>query len=375
MTGKITEYINDIFKSIPESEFTIDLKEEIIVNLVEKFNDLIDIGKDEGTAYEMVIDGIGDPEELIKYINAQINEATEKINIENNEEQSVQLVNTIKINVFSLDVVFFPSNNTIEAKVVTTRYKKQIRSTITTERVGDELIIKQERPNWFIPFLTLFERLEVYLPVNYNGNLDVNSFSGKINISHEATFNYLGFKAISGNIEMTNIKCNSYALNSVSGNINIDVLIGDGSMKCTSGNITIDKIFGTLHNFKLTSGNLKIRDMTGKINAKVTSGNTNISSFNGSGFIETFSGNNKIELCTLSGDCEFSATSGNVVIYVSKNISFNFECRCHSGSIKSEFECFYNKKGNHANATVGINPEYKLLAQTASGNIKTLFRY
>ena len=65
MNKKIKNYVNDIFDEYPKTPKVYELKDELIVNLTEKYDDLLKKGRSEEEAYNIVIAGIGDISELI----------------------------------------------------------------------------------------------------------------------------------------------------------------------------------------------------------------------------------------------------------------------------------------------------------------------
>jgi len=64
MITKIRAYITRAFEDVPKTKKSIDMQEELISNLIEKFNDQLKLGKTEEEAYTTVIAGIGDLSEL-----------------------------------------------------------------------------------------------------------------------------------------------------------------------------------------------------------------------------------------------------------------------------------------------------------------------
>lgn len=86
MKDKIRKHVNTLFEDTPNTKRVFDLKEELITNLNEKYDDLVKEGKTEEEAYENVIAGIGDVDELVSSIEQsspikqQINEQRRKKN-------------------------------------------------------------------------------------------------------------------------------------------------------------------------------------------------------------------------------------------------------------------------------------------------------
>lgn len=67
MHNKIEAYVKKLFENAPKTSKTKELKEEIIANLIEKYNDLIDSGVYSDEAYNQVIANIGNIDDLIDY--------------------------------------------------------------------------------------------------------------------------------------------------------------------------------------------------------------------------------------------------------------------------------------------------------------------
>lgn len=64
MIAKIRAYITRAFEDVPRTKKAMEMQEELISNLIEKFNDQLKLGKSEEEAYATVIAGIGDLSEL-----------------------------------------------------------------------------------------------------------------------------------------------------------------------------------------------------------------------------------------------------------------------------------------------------------------------
>lgn len=65
MNDRLREYINSIFQEAPQTKKVIEVKEEILQNLQDKYEDLLAEGKSEDAAYNIAVASIGDISELI----------------------------------------------------------------------------------------------------------------------------------------------------------------------------------------------------------------------------------------------------------------------------------------------------------------------
>ncbi|MDL2273846.1 permease prefix domain 1-containing protein [Oscillospiraceae bacterium OttesenSCG-928-G22] len=71
MKEKIRAHVESLFLDAPKTRRTNDLKEELILGLEERYDDLLKTGTDEETAFGAVIAGIGDVDELISGLRRQ----------------------------------------------------------------------------------------------------------------------------------------------------------------------------------------------------------------------------------------------------------------------------------------------------------------
>ncbi len=66
MNEKLRAQLDRLFADAPPTRRAAELKEELLANLTEKYNDLVAQGRSEDEAMRIVIDGIGDVDELIR---------------------------------------------------------------------------------------------------------------------------------------------------------------------------------------------------------------------------------------------------------------------------------------------------------------------
>lgn len=69
MNEKIRKEVNTLFENAPNTKRANDLKDEIISNAEDKYDDLMKQGKSEEEALQIVIKEIGNVDELIEELN------------------------------------------------------------------------------------------------------------------------------------------------------------------------------------------------------------------------------------------------------------------------------------------------------------------
>jgi len=77
MQERLRKYVDSLFKDVPLTKSIVELKEEMIQNLYEKYQDLLKSGKTEETAFNNVISGIGDVSSLIYDMDLTIKELSD----------------------------------------------------------------------------------------------------------------------------------------------------------------------------------------------------------------------------------------------------------------------------------------------------------
>ncbi len=78
MNEKLRHYIDDLFANAPSTVRAVELKEEMYQNLMDKYNDLINEGKSEESAYNIAVASIGDVDSLISGLSSERNPVSQK---------------------------------------------------------------------------------------------------------------------------------------------------------------------------------------------------------------------------------------------------------------------------------------------------------
>lgn len=65
MIDKLREYVDNLFKDAPQTKQAAEIKEEILQNTIDRYNDILNEGKSEQAAYNIAVAGIGDVDMLI----------------------------------------------------------------------------------------------------------------------------------------------------------------------------------------------------------------------------------------------------------------------------------------------------------------------
>src|SRR5215211_9021607 len=80
MNEKLVKYLDGVFSQYEDGTAIQELKEELKVNLQERWNDLKGQGYDDETAYKMTIDSIGDVSEAVQTVAGKTKELKQMVN-------------------------------------------------------------------------------------------------------------------------------------------------------------------------------------------------------------------------------------------------------------------------------------------------------
>lgn len=110
MYNKIRDHVEFLFQGAPVNARSIELKEELISSLMDRYADLIAQGETEEAAYGIVIGSIGDIDELIRNLREQ--QAWEPTTIRSERQRSALLV-SVAIGLFVFSPVFLILTETL----------------------------------------------------------------------------------------------------------------------------------------------------------------------------------------------------------------------------------------------------------------------
>ena len=103
MYENLRKKVDELFQDAPRTSRSNELKEEVLANLIDKYNDLISDGTGEEEAVRKAIAGVGDVDDLIRGLR--------KNDVFNYEEmkkdkQKSALILSISIGLYIMSVVF-----------------------------------------------------------------------------------------------------------------------------------------------------------------------------------------------------------------------------------------------------------------------------
>jgi hypothetical protein len=100
---KIRDHVESLFTTAPRTRRAFELKDELVANLCDRYNDLVAKGRREDEAFEVVIAGIGDVDELIRPLRER--DAADPGKIQAQRQKSAMLV-SVAVAIYILSFIF-----------------------------------------------------------------------------------------------------------------------------------------------------------------------------------------------------------------------------------------------------------------------------
>jgi hypothetical protein len=289
------------------------------------------------------------------------------------ETANISEINEIIINAEHIPVTVGVG---VTERIVVRQYGNSDTSPISYRLRNSKLIIKIGfRLAFFSAVNTDNDRIEIDIPQNFQGKIDLSTTSGIVSITASYNLGNVRLRSDSGNlVVMGRISANSIDLRTKSGHIEINELTSTGTINIhsESGRITannniiaqdidIKTISGGFQSFGLISavGNITVNSENGVIifNEKVSAASFRSSSTSGGVSIRT------AEII----DCSISSESGSIAIGLNSSSAFEFEARTESGIVNTYFDT--NRNGRYITAIIGDVPSMTVKVRTISGGV------
>jgi len=309
-------------------------------------------------------------------------------------DESFSNITTVTVIGVFCSVAVEPGSNstvTLEGEIRATRKYEDLRIRYTKN--GNTLEVEVEQPRNIIGQVKGF--LILTMPVSTL--LDVKTVSGSIKVNGVGRDN-LDLEAVSGSIDASNIPCNA-SLKTVSGSIKASVIQGDllaksisgsinardvegiaelksvsGSINAksimkevnatsVSGSVTLEEIFANVK-CKSVSNSISLTDVKGNVYVNTASGSISMNRVVGEVQAASTSGSIKGSLVMLTGNSNFSNTSGSISMdFENDNETLSFDLHSGSGSLEAA-----GSRGSEQ-MIVGAGP-IKITGKTVSGSQK-----
>ena len=215
------------------------------------------------------------------------------------------------------------------------------KGTVKVVKHGDEIKVTVKRKGffWFNWFEMDKTTLTVYIPEDYEKNMEIELGSGKAEFKGHSTDSPIKLKELavdigSGSMILENLDVETFKHQSSSGEVEIDSLTaGSGS-------------------FEVSSGSVHVKNYSGKLDADVSSGEL------------------EIQMDRLLDDVSLDVSSGSIELNLPEDADFTLNGKISSGDISSDFQLENKEESDNRLRGKHGSGKYEINLDVSSGNIK-----
>ncbi len=251
---------------------------------------------------------------------------------------------------------------------IQTNYKPEL---IVTKKTNSVIIETKKSDVKSISIKKGELNLDVYLPKNYDKELNISNISGDINIDNYSLYKLI-VSSVSGSVRIKNINAEEVNVNTTSGNLDLNnINCGEYfESYSVSGKCEIDKLQSKEVECYSTSGRVSINNLnTNELDITSVSGEIKAHGSIKSIDINTTSGDVDIKTDEIAGDIDIETVSGTLKLKLPEDCDVNFVSETISGTLDAQYK-FSNIKinRNKSRGTKGTG-KYDVDVSTVSGDI------
>lgn len=264
--------------------------------------------------------------------------SSDEAELVNTQTSSIKSISKIVLDYDADDVVIKDSeDNRLILKEYLSKDKRKYYSTL--KKRDQTLSIKEGKR----PLGSSFKsKMVLYLPKNYDKQLQIHSTSGKIDMDvTNKSLAALSLDTTSGQINGEKLNAENLTLTTTSGKISGDAFIAQEKvrLKSTSGEIELSSLKATEIDLQTTSAETNLESVNGQVSYETKSGNFAVSTLSGSGsFTASGEGRIEIKIKRLSEDLSAFSKNGNVKISLPKTQSIALALKTKEGKIKNKYD-------------------------------------
>ncbi|HKM33914.1 MAG TPA: DUF4097 family beta strand repeat-containing protein [Lachnospiraceae bacterium] len=276
----------------------------------------------------------------------------DSISLKSDRKIALDGIRTLWVKTSSQDICFYKGNQELEVKEYLSNRTEPARE----EKKGDAFCLDLSLLQLQLIGSIGAERIELYVPENFVGQIYAESASGDISLDGQWNLENIQMVSASGDIRSGRLSAQHFLIKSKSGDITIEEANGD-------------------RQFSSVSGDVEIGCGDGDTKADTTSGDLQIEHISGAAVLKTVSGDLKVSFQKVAGDTMLSSVSGDIHVRTEHKCEFGLEVSTKSGDIivQPQQIRFVNQQNHHVTALVGCDNEKQietsLSVSTVSGDI------
>lgn len=261
-------------------------------------------------------------------------------NIRKDERFSIENIENLEISLISADAYIYTTDEQ-EIRVVQYSNKELKQDRLYESHLSNQtLSIEGERSKIHFGFFINPSMIyEIFIPKEYSKNINIKTVSGDIMVEDNISNQNLTLKSTSGDIKSTNTLTSTIDIQTVSGDVDLEDVVGTTSIKTTSGDVKASNLEGDI-NIHTVSGDIRISSLIGGTNIETTSGDIKMNRFElqNASKMKTVSG--EVDLTLENTNCEVrtKTTSGDVHLpngssLIGDKVDYILEIKTTSGDI------------------------------------------
>lgn len=356
----ITTELDKIFAGYPKTDDLLDFYNEVKADVRESAQDLLD-NEEAATPEDAVhaaITGLGDLSEPLNLVSETSDQAiTETYQTGAVVEQAFATGQIQHISLTAADSrIRLLTSSDGQVHVRQYQQPKLVSSQLQIHQLHNTLQLDAPAPSWLhylIPFRHPTSQIELALPLNFPGDLELQLKSGALTMTDLHTDADCILSLTSGTVTIT--QAHLHSLN----------------VRLTSGSFKSDRLTTAQLTVKATSGIVRLNNTTADFDINAHSGSIKGGNLTGHGYFSAHSGSIKLDWLTVDGDLDLDAHSGTIKTRQPQRDSFKFNLQSHSGTVKIDRSATFDVQVQGAAiGQTAANPAYTLTGTAHSGTIK-----
>lgn len=376
MNRRLQEEVERLFKDAPQSRAAAEMKEELLANLNEKYNDFLAAGKSEEEAFRLTMESIGDIDELRRYVMGEGGQERPRpqgrYRVQREETVYLLDVSELQFDIAFMEIELLASDDASLHILQLSERPLTTEELFTLDRTRDMVSVRQGFRQGLLGLRWVFhpwQKMQIFLPDSYHGALYLKCGAGNVVISRPLKLSRVSFRLEAGSLTGGTVAADQAEWHLSAGNLRIgDADVASYRADAAAGNVEFRRLSGKGRLF-LASGSLKAEQIEGECEVSVAAGNFRVGRLCASGKYTVQAGGMQVEEAAPTGETELRTSAGNISVAGFGSNGLSIEAESFAGHVRSELPLRYSRNGTVAWGELNAAPYTQLTIQTQAGNI------
>lgn len=215
------------------------------------------------------------------------------------------------------------------------------KGTVSVNKRGDDIEVSVKRKGffWFNWFELDNTALTIYIPKNYDKNMEIKLGSGEVTFKGSS---------IQDRMELDKLSVDVGSGSMVLKNLDVQTL----EQQISSGEVEINSLSAETGTFEVSSGSVNVQNYTGKLDADVSSGEL------------------EIQMDELKDSISLNVSSGDIELDLPDDAEFTLNGKTSSGDLSCDFPLENKQESDKRLSGKQGNGKHKIDANVSSGDIE-----